>query len=149
MVCPWLLHLLTGNVVPCTPPPAYLELSYKVGRVFGALSPPITVLMLPPGLASVYIQASIRSTKILSTCSMPGAEPSTGHQAELSQQPVAPCGTLGLLSLVILSTTMSQNYPSFHSPPMTLFLSSLSGWNYFFVVLIITIKQVILIKVLL
>lgn len=120
MVCSQLLRLLTGDVVPCAPPPAYLELSYKVGRVFGALSPPITVLILPPRLASVYIQASIHPTKILSTCSVPGAVPSTGHQAELSQQPVAPCGTLGLLSLVILSTTMSQNYPSLHSPPMTL-----------------------------
>lgn len=140
MVCSQLLHLLPGNVEPCAPPPAYLELSYKVGRMFGALSPPITVLILPSRLASVYIQASIHLTKILSTCSVPGAVPSTGHQAGLSQQPVAPCGTLGLLSLVILSTTTSQNYPSLHSPPMTLSLSSLSGWNYFFVVLIITIK---------
>lgn len=106
MVCSQLLHLLPGNVEPCAPPPAYLELSYKVGRMFGALSPPITVLILPPRLASVYIQASIHLTKILSTCSVPGAVPSTGHQAGLSQQPVAPCGTLGLLSLVILSTTM-------------------------------------------
>lgn len=79
---------------------------------------------LPPCLASVSIQASIHSIKLVSTCCVPGAVPSAGHQAGLSQHLVAPWGTLGssymgLFSCVTLSPAVSLNHPSLHSPPMT------------------------------
>ena len=49
---------------------------------------------LPPGLPLISIQASTHPTELLSTCSVPSAVPSAGHQdqAGLSQHLVAPCG---------------------------------------------------------
>lgn len=101
-------------------PRAHLEQSYKVA---GFMPSHLQSLYpcLPPGLAFVSIQASTHSTKLLSPCSVPGAVPSAGHQAGLSQHPVTPCGARecfrGLLSRVALSPTLSPNYPSLHSPP--------------------------------
>lgn len=115
MVCLQCCCLLIRNLVLCSPPQAYLELLQS--RVSEALisshctGPCLPVwLPFPPRLPSIHL------TKLLSTCYMPSAVPSAGHQAGHSWHLVAPWGTLGpayvgLLSHVTLSLTTSQIIP--------------------------------------
>lgn len=84
---------------------------------------------LPPCSASVSFQASIHSTKPVSTCYVPGAVPSAGHQQGFHNTWWPPGArwahpTGGLVSCVPLSPPRSRNHPS---PPLTSHDSPLSS----------------------
>ena len=124
--------LLIGKVL-CSPPPAYLEHSHKVGRVFGALSPPITVLMLPgysfhPSFHSLNKALQHLLGPVL--CQAPGRAFTTpGAPAAHWASP-----TWASSPVSLSAPTMFPDYPSLHSHLLILPLSSLSGWDYCYII---------------